>query len=180
MKKLLFVFIVFFTNAAISSSIENVDLSGNWYNPSDENRKPIRFIKFQDTFQFTGQEKFFFEDGSLSHSIDQTVKLKFKSPADLVGEVDVFDSRGCSYKDFPVVGEVHNKNEVTLILTYPRYRVVKITTGPTNPYYRNIYCTNSYGYEYICGRERVKPNVRYECELLEKVEVPVLIRRSRF
>jgi hypothetical protein len=173
--KFLFLIILSF----LSLNVLAKDLSGVWYDASEPHGKPIRFIKFKDTFQFTGKEKFVFENGSFSHSIDQTVKLKFISENEIEGSIDVFDSRGCTFKNLPAVGEFQNDREVSFILTYPRYNVVKITTGPTNPYYRNVYCTNSYGYQYICGRERVKPSVRYECKLIENVEVPVLIRREK-
>jgi len=177
MKLMITFFMLFFSFASMA---KDFSLSGIWYNASDTNAKPIRFIKIGDVFHFTGQERFVNQNGTLSHTIDQTVKLTINGDQTITGIIDVFDSRGCSYKALPAVGEIQGDNEVALLLTYPRYRVVKITVGPTNPYYRNVYCTNYYGYRYVCGRERVQPNTRTECELLENVEVPVLIKRNRF
>lgn len=156
-------------------------LSGAWFNVAEPTGKPIRFIKIGNTFHFNGQEKFVHTNGALSHTIDQTVKLNVNTDGQISGSIDVFDSRGCSYKSLPAVGEFTDAKEVNLLLTYPRYRVVKITVGPTGPTYRNVYCESPYGYRYVCGRERVRnANTRIECELLEKVEVPVQIRKSRF
>jgi hypothetical protein len=177
MKLMVSVFMLIFSFASVA---RDFTLSGTWFNASETNTKPIRFIKIGDVFHFNGQERFVHQNGTLSHTIDQTVKLKINGSQVITGTVDVFDSRGCSYKGLPVQGEIQNNNEVALLLTYPRYRVVKITVGPTNPHYRNVYCTNYYGYRYVCGRERVEPNTRTECELLENVEVPVLIKRNRF
>jgi len=177
MKLMVSLFIMIFSFALLASDFT---LNGTWFNVSDTNSKPIRFIKMGDVFHFTGQERFVYQNGTLSHTIDQTVKLKINGSQTITGTVDVFDSRGCSYKGLPVQGEIQSDNEVALLLTYPRYRVVKITFGPKDPYYRNVYCTNYYGYRYVCGRERIGPNTRTECELVEKVEVPVLIKRNCF
>ncbi len=163
---------------SVSSFGSDYSLSGVWYNVADTHAKPIRFIKIGDTFHFNGQEKFLNENGTLAYTIDQTVKLQLTAEGTISGSIDVFDSRGCSYKNLPAVGEFTESKEVNLLLTYPRYRVVKITVGPRQPYYRNVYCESPYGYRYVCGRERVNTHTRTECELLEKVEVPVQIRKN--
>lgn len=127
------------------------DLSGSWMKAggtSDE--RPVHFVPVNGKYHYYGQERFVFPYGRLSHTIDQSVNLPMTGGETLTGTVDFYDSRGCSFKALPVIAEFQGPNVVNLLMTVPRYQYVRITTGR---------------------------NVRHECRLLEKVEVPVQLYR---
>lgn len=130
---------------------QSYDLSGTWMRAggtSDE--KLIQFVPVKGKYHYYGQERFVFPYGRLSHTIDQAVSFPMTGGDTLDGTVDFYDSRGCSFKGLPVVAEFQGPNVVNLLMTVPRYQYVRITQGS---------------------------NVRYECRLLENVEVPVQLFR---
>lgn len=173
MMKTLFVFISLFSFAAMAS-----DLSGQWLNLRDPSAKPISFIKIKDHYYFHSQERFVFPDGRLSHTIDQSVKIKVSNGNTLEGTVDFYDSRGCSFKDYSVVVEFQREDLANVLMSVPRYKFV--TTTVTNQQYdRPRYCRDPYhpNRVYICGREPVVISRSSECRLMEKVEVPVELQK---
>ena len=147
---LLALLITFFTvyNLAFASTY---DLSGTWLRAGgNSDDRPINFVRVGGKYRYHGQERYFFPYGRLSHTIDQSVSLNFTGEDTLSGTVDFYDSRGCSFKAYVVLAEFQGPNVVNLLMTVPRYQYVRITQGA---------------------------NVRYECRLLETVEVPVQIYR---
>lgn len=179
MKKLLILLLTF----PLTSWALDYDLSGVWISSSSSPDHPVEFIPVDGVFHYYSQETYVFPNREVSHTIDQSLKVISDNSPIIEGSVDFYDSRGCSFKDLPVKGEFAGKDVVNFLVTVPRYKTVRITTGPTSGYYRPIYCTapGRYGrrpYQYICDHEYVRPNVRTECRLLEYVEVPVQLKRS--
>ncbi len=149
------------------------DLAGLWETGSNS----VEFLEIENNLYTQTTEKFVFPDGDLSHSISQSFKIPKVSSATQSGTVDIYDSRGCSFTGLEVKLEFRNSNEVNFLITYPRYKIVTITTGPTSGHYRPIYCDSPYGRLYVCGREYVRPNQRQECRLVEYVQTPVKLTR---
>jgi hypothetical protein len=159
----------------LSTSAHAFDLAGTW----DAGTKAVEFIEVEDTLYTQTTERFVFPDGELSHSIQQSFKIAKSTSRIQVGTVDIFDSRGCSFKDLEVKLQFQSADEVNFLITYPRYKIVTITTGPTSGHYRPVYCASPYprGRPYVCGREYVRPSQRQECRLVEYVKTPVTLRR---
>ncbi len=159
------------------------DLSGLWTRTTGErDQNPVQFILIDGAWRFTSQERFIFEDGRLSHTIDQSVKIQQTNTDFLQGTVDFYDSRGCSFKNLTVKAEFQNADLVNILMTVPRYKYVTISAGPSRSYDRPIYCWYHgypYRYRYICGYEPAPRSVTTECRLLEYVEVPVQLERIR-
>lgn len=169
--KILFVLISLYSFTAMAA-----DLSGKWINLRDSAAKPISFVKIKDHYYFHSQERFIFTDGRLSHTIDQSVKIKVSNENTLEGTVDFYDSRGCSFKDYAVVVEFQRDDLANVLMTVPRYKFV--TTTVTNQQYdRPRYCRDPYNRVYICGREPVVVSRTSECRLMEKIEVPVELQK---
>lgn len=168
----------------ISSSFASVftDLQGNWLRSgSAPDERPVVFIKVNGNYYFHGQDKYVFENGKLSHTIDQSVKVTMISDNFFEGTVDFFDSRGCTYKALKVVGEFVQNDVVNVLMTVPRYKVVTRTVTRNDSRERPRFCPVPYpgrGY-YVCGTEREVISRTTSCELLETVEVPVQLLRFR-
>lgn len=157
------------------------ELSGTWRKTDGSESKPVQFIKVNGQYYFHGQERFVYPDGQLSHTIDQSLKITAFDEVSFKGTVDFFDSRGCVYKNLPVVGEFQNEDLINVLMTVPRYKVVTITTSRNDPYERPRYCPLPYprhGY-YVCGVQQEVISRRTECQLLENIEVPVQLERNR-
>jgi hypothetical protein len=157
-----FIFAVLFTlftvyNVAFAA--DGVDLRGSWLRTNaQEGERPVQFIQVGGMFRSYTQERFVFENGRLSHTIDQSVKIKRSEGPELHGTVDFYDSRGCSFKDLEVVVDVQSSNIINVLMTVPRYKFVTISRTPENRWER--------------------PTVlRTECRVLEYVEVPVQLYR---
>ena len=165
---------LFFLLLSTQALASNFNLSGIW----DTGNNSVEFISIDGTLYTQTTERFVFPDGSLSHTIQQSLKIPKSNTAIQSGTVDIFDSRGCSFPELPVKLEFQSADVVNFLITYPRYKVVTITTGPTEGYYRPRYCESPYSRRpYICGREWVRPNQRQECRLVEYVQTPITLRR---
>lgn len=138
---------------------ESFDLRGYWMRTNaGEGEKPVQFIKVGNTFRSFTQERHVFENGRLSHTIDQSVKIQEAEGTTLEGTVDFYDSRGCSFKALSVIVDLQGENTINVLMTVPRYKFVTISRTPTNRWER--------------------PTVlRTECRVLEYVEVPVQLYR---
>lgn len=176
MKTLLWVLLLSVTSTALSS------IEGEW-RVLDSNNSKVRFIEVDSLYYSHTQEKFVYPNGNLSHTIDQSVKLELQADGKVSGKVDFFDSRGCSFRDYEVAGVQNSKNSLTLLMTVPRYKYVRITTGQAGrPYQRPRYCwrTSSHypynNYRYVCGYDS-GVSTRTECRLLETIQVPVSLKR---
>ena len=179
MKKVLLILLTL-TSSAFA---QEFDLSGNWITANSQGF--LRFISMENDYHYSSQEKFVFPNRTLSHTIDQHVVIPKIDARSIQGRVDFYDSRGCSFKNLPVKIYFQTPEVVNVLMTVPRYVVQRISTGPVNGYYRPVYCTapGRYGrtpYQYICGSEYVRPNVRVECRLLEHVEIPVQLERAQY
>src|SRR5690606_25959208 len=148
----------------------------------DHQESKVRFIEVDSTYYSHTQEKFVYPDGNLSHTIDQSVKLTV-TEGKVRGSVDFFDSRGCSYQGYEVAGKLTSENSLSLLMTVPRYRLVKITTGSIgSSYQRPRYCWRHsphypyQSYRYICGYEN-NTSTRTECRLEGTVQVPVALKK---
>ena len=150
---------------SLSSFAEtSFDLSGMWLRSgatSDE--RPLQFILINKQYHYHGTERFIFEDGRPSHTIEQNVKLSRVSEDVLEGSVDFFDSRGCSFKGLPVKAQFMNENTVNVLMTVPRYKHVTVTRSRDGDRYY--------------PHRRVIISSHTECRLLEHVEVPVQLLR---
>ena len=178
MKTIIFTTLLLLSHLCLAS-----DLSGRWMRaqaPAGE--KPINFILVDHFYRFTGQERFVFENGELSHTIDQSVKIAYKSDDSLEGTVDFFDSRGCSFKNLSVKAQLQNPDTLNVLMTVPRYKIVTISAGSSREERHPVYCWDHYYQRrYVCGHEwrPSKPrSVTHECRLLEYVEVPVQLLRT--
>jgi hypothetical protein len=156
------------------------ELAGRWLKTNaSPQEKPVDFIRINREYYFHGQEKYIFQSGKLSHTIDQSVKITSLQDGTFQGTVDFFDSRGCVYKNLSVTGEFQHADLVNVLMTVPRYRVITITTTRNDPYERPRYCRvpyPGYGY-YVCGTQREVIARRMECQLIDYVEVPVQLER---
>lgn len=156
-----FIFALLFTFITVYdfALAESFDLRGSWMRANaQEGEKPVQFLKVGDTFRSYTQERHVFENGRLSHTIDQSVKIKDSGESTLEGTVDFYDSRGCSFKDLKVIVDVQSFNTINVLMTVPRYKYVTISRTPDNRWER--------------------PTVlRTECRVLEYVEVPVQLYR---
>lgn len=159
----------------LSTSAFAFELAGTWDTDSNE----VEFIEVDGTLYTQTTERFVFPDGELSHTIQQSFKIPKSTSTIQTGTVDIFDSRGCSYQNLDVKLQFQSEDVVNFLITYPRYKIVTITTGPTSGYYRPVYCNSPYprGRPYICRREYVRPSQRQECRLVEYVKTPVTLRR---
>lgn len=165
-KSLLFLSLIFSTGAFAT------ELAGKWRNTTDGSI--ISFLSVnQSVYQYSSQ-KFTYPNGSVAYTIDQAVTLPSTGEDKLEGTVDFYDSRGCSFKDLPVIVEFQDARTVNVLMTVPRYKFQTITTG--EPYYRPRYCQGPYG-TYICGSTRVNPSVSHSCRVLEYVDVPVELKK---
>ncbi len=166
----------------ISNIAAASDLSGRWNRSNrDHHEKPINFIFIDGAYRSNSQERFVFENGRLSHTIDQSVKLIAKDDYTLEGTVDFYDSRGCSFKNLSVKAEFQNEDLVNILMTVPRYKYRTITTRPSGHVRVPVYCRDYYNHRYVCGYRsapRAPVSVRHECQLLEYVEVPVQLERA--
>ena len=157
-----FIFAVLFallTVYDLALAAESFDLRGSWMRSNaQEGEKAIQFIKIGETYRATSQERFVFENGRLSHTIDQSVKIIKLEGSELHGTVDFYDSRGCSFKNLEVLVEFQNEQTVNVLMTVPRYKFLTYTRTPENRWDR--------------------PTVlRTECKVLEYVEVAVQLYR---
>lgn len=178
MKKILLLLLTL-TSSALA---QDFNLSGDWI--STNSHHSLKFILVGNTYHLSSQERFVYPNRSLSHTIDQHLKVPRLHTRSIKGSVDFYDSRGCSFKDLPVKIYFESPDVVNVLMTVPRYVVQKITTGPVDGYYRPRYCTapGRYGrpsYQYICSSEYVRPSVRVECRLLEHIEIPVQLERAQ-
>lgn len=162
----------------LTSWAQAFELVGFWKNLESPGEKPLQFIKISNAYHFHSQERFVFPDGAVSHTIDQSVKLVQASETTLTGSVDFYDSRGCSFKNFPVTVEFQNADVASVLMTVPRYQYVTTTVYRPDSYERPRYCRYPGGI-YICGSEPVVISRRSECRLLETVEIPVTLERAR-
>ena len=173
---LLFLLVSFSTLAA------DFNLRGLWSKTTaGPEEKPVRFVLVDGVFHTYSQERFVYPNGQLAYTIDQAVKVTVSPEGVVKGSVDFYDSRGCSFHGYQVKGEFQHENLVGLLMTVPRYKVLTITAG-NHRYQRPIYCETTspyypYVYRYVCGRDTSHLSVSRECQLLEKVEVPVELER---
>ena len=169
---------------SLSVLAEDFDLRGQWLrSTATPVERPITFIQVKENYYARTQERFVFPNGSLSHTIDQSVKVTISPTGEVQGTVDFFDSRGCSYRNLNVTGEFQSADEVAFVMTVPRYKVVTITAGNHSRYQHPIYCDAHtpyypYSYRYICGYENRQLSVSRECQLIETVDVPVQLQRQ--
>lgn len=174
--------IIFTTFLLISNMTLASDLSGLWNRTNrGHGEKPINFIFIDGAYRSNSQERFIFENGRLSHTIDQSVKLVTKDEFTLEGTVDFYDSRGCSFKNLSVKAEFQNEDLVNILMTVPRYQYKTITTRPSGQVRVPVYCHDYYQRRYVCGyrwENRAPTSVRHECQLLDYVEVPVQLERA--
>lgn len=157
-----FIFAVLFallTVYDLALASESFDLRGSWMRTNaQEGERAIQFIAIGDTYRAQSQERFVFENGRLSHTIDQSVKIKKAEGSELHGTVDFFDSRGCSFKDLAVIVDIQNDRTINVLMTVPRYKFVTYSQTPVNRWER--------------------PTVlRTECRVLEYVESVVQLYR---
>lgn len=178
MKTIIITCLVFLSPLALAA-----DLSGLWEKTFSERvERPVHFILVDGFYRTSSQERFVFESGELSHTINQHVKITPAESELLSGTVDFYDSRGCSFTKLPVKVEFQNEDLVNILMTVPRYKYVTISSGPAGRRRYPVYCTDYYGRSYICSYEwrRLPPrSVRSECQVLEYVEVPVQLERIR-
>lgn len=124
-----FIFAIFFTlftvyNLALAG--ESFDLRGSWMRSNaQEGERAIQFIQIGGTFRAQTQERFVYQNGRLSHTIDQSVKIYASEGNILYGVVDFYDSRGCTFKGLDVQVDVQNFRVVNVLMTVPRYQVVR-------------------------------------------------------
>ena len=165
----------------LSNLASAAELSGHWNRSNrGHGEKPVHFIYVDGFYRSTSQERFIFENGRLSHTIDQSVKVTVKEDLTLEGTVDFYDSRGCSFKNLTVKGEFQNDDLVNILMTVPRYQYRTITTRPSGQVRVPVYCSDYYNRRYVCGyrwENRAPTSVRHECQLLDYVEVPVQLER---
>ncbi|WP_408096264.1 hypothetical protein ACJVC5_14590 [Peredibacter sp. HCB2-198] len=182
MKNILFTLVVGFIS--FSALAEDFDLRGLWMRTiAEPEERPLTFIQVNGVYYTRSQERFVYPNGTLSHTIDQSVKLTVTPEGEVNGTVDFFDSRGCSYRNLPVTGEFQSADLIGFLMTVPRYRIVTITAGNHSRYQHPIYCDAHipyypYRYRYICGYENRQLSVSRECQLIETVEVPVQLQRQ--
>jgi len=157
-----FIFAVLFallTVYDIALAAESFDLRGSWMRTNaQEDEKAIQFIQIKDTFRTQSQERFVFENGRLSHTIDQSVKIQISEGNELHGTVDFYDSRGCSFKNLDVLVDIQNNQTINVLMTVPRYKFLTYTRTPENRWERPTV-------------------IRTECRVLEYVEVAVKLYR---
>jgi hypothetical protein len=158
-----FIFAVFFallTVYNLAFAGESFDLRGSWIRTNaQEGEKPIQFILVADAYRSYSQERFVFENGRLSHTIDQSVKIQKSEGAELNGTVDFYDSRGCTFKNLKVIVDIQNEQTINVLMTVPRYKFVTYSRTPENRWERPTV-------------------IRTECRILEYVEVPVQLYRQ--
>jgi hypothetical protein len=159
----------------------NYSLKGKWRLEGERFSKPLIFMEFDGVTHEYTQQKFVNPNGTLQYTIDQALKLVPSSDGGYEGTVDFYDSRGCSFTDLPVIVSFISKEAVNVLMTVPRYKVLKITTGHSSSYDGPLYCqgVNPYPYRYVCGRQSDLKSTRTECELLETIEVPVRLNRMK-
>lgn len=92
---------------------------------AQEGERAIQFIQIGGTFRAQTQERFVYQNGRLSHTIDQSVKIYASEGNILYGVVDFYDSRGCTFKGLDVQVDVQNFRVVNVLMTVPRYQVVR-------------------------------------------------------
>lgn len=130
---------------------ETFDLRGAWYRTDGYyTERPVEFILLKDYYYTETTEVFYYPGRRGSYSIKQSIKLRKDT---LEGTVTFFDSRGCSFRNLPVLGEVQGPNAVGFLITVPRYKFRTVTKASTGEVLRN------------------------ECRILEYVEVPVRLNR---
>ncbi len=129
------------------------DLSGRWRNSEDGT--VVNFIRINGSYKQYSSAKYTYPNGRLAYTIDQSISIPVIDDSKLEGSVDFLDSRGCSFKELPVLVEFQDKKRVNFLLTVPRYKFQTITTG-----------------------DRYNPrSVRNACRVLEYVEVPIELIR---
>lgn len=137
----------------LSSSAFAYDLGGRWMNTKDGT--VVNFIKVKDTYRQYSSASFTDQWGRLQYKIDQNVVIIASGTENLEGSVTFYDSRGCTFKDLPLVVEFQSGNTVSILMTVPRYKFQTITD---RTYPR-------------------RPTVRHNCRVLEYVDVPVELIR---
>lgn len=170
-----------FLLVSFSTLATDFNLRGLWSNPTaGPEEKPVRFIQVDGVYHAHTQERFVYPNGQLAYTIDQAVKVTVGPEGKVAGTVDFYDSRGCSFHDYKVKGEFQHEDAVGLLMTVPRYKMVTITAG--NHYRRPMYCVSTspyypYVYRYICGYDQGHLSITRECQLVDKVQVPVELER---
>lgn len=138
----------------VSTSAFAYDLSGRWVNTEDGT--VVYFLKIGNEFRQRNSSSYNDQWGRLDYTIDQQITLPVTTAGRVEGKVSFFDSRGCSFRDLPVVFEFQNETSVNALVTVPRYKFRTITES------RDRYS---------------RPAVRHSCRVLEYVEVPVELSR---
>lgn len=123
MKKILLLLLTL-TSSALA---QDFNLSGDWI--STNSHHSLKFILVGNTYHLSSQERFVYPNRSLSHTIDQHLKVPRLHTRSIKGSVDFYDSRGCSFKDLPVKIYFESPDVVNVLMTVPRYVVQKITTA---------------------------------------------------
>lgn len=138
----------------VSTSAFAHDLAGRWVNTEDGT--VVSFLKIGG--EIRQRNTSFYKDqwGRIEYTIEQQLTLPVTGAKRVEGKVTFFDSRGCSFKDLPVVAEFQNESLLNVLVTVPRYKFQTITES------RDRYS---------------RPSVRYNCRVLEYVEVPVELER---
>lgn len=138
----------------LSTSAFAHDLSGRWVNTDDGT--VVNFLRIGNEYRQSNTSQYRDQWGRLDYTIQQMMTLPVSSDNTVEGKVSFYDSRGCSFKDLKVVVESRSETSLNVLVTVPRYKFQTITEQ------RDRYS---------------RPTVRFNCRVLEYVEVPVELSR---
>lgn len=175
--RLIFLFII--TYLPIANSNVFSDLSGEWYSNNGQN-DPISLVTVDGTTYFHGETKYLYPDGRLAYIGTQSSKLNLSADgSSIVGTIDFFDSRGCSYTNMAIRGNLTGGDTLHLVVDIPRYSYVRITRSRRARRRMPRYCYTNMPYprRYICGSQWEEISVKYECRLLNTIKSTVILRR---
>lgn len=149
---------------SLSFSAMAYDLKGHWmHSTAKPDDQVINFIFINNMYRAYVKEEIINRNGSPSHTIEQSLRIFPVNENSLRGELDIFDSRGCSFKNYEVTVEFESADRANFLMTLPRYKIVTYTSGSTTSNYPRTSTGHS----------------RSECVLVDTIEVPVQLIRVK-
>lgn len=150
-----------------SSSWAMLELQGKWQIVSAKpDVAPMNFIRIRDGHHAYLKDEVLQNDGRISHTVEQsfTAHVNF-SDWSISGQMDYFDSRGCAFENLEFEGEFQTADEVNLLITYPRYRILTITSGDQTSNRPHRYPPTTH--------------TQIQCELVDHIQIPIQLKRIK-
>jgi hypothetical protein len=109
------------TVSLLSSSAFAADLAGKWLNTSD--RSVMNFTRIGRDYNEHTTVQYSYPNGLPAYTFAKVLTAHQTSENSLKGKIDFVDSRGCSFRQYPVTLEFKDNNLIHVQMTVPHYQI---------------------------------------------------------